>query len=253
MAALTDTPTRKLTWGPKSLPVPYAAAWTGETGTARALTVRRDGTGLCYRDEKPQDRDQHGVLWARMRQAPGDGRPKFGGMHPVRQWRAMRALLCQVCGGPASRTSRGWLFLIPGSGSPSETDEVEGSLCTKPPICEPCAELALRHCPHLTGPVAVRSRRPRVWGVLGDQYAPAGPSGGIAHIPTDGYMPYGHARAARWFIASQLVLELTRCTRAHAATASASPTSRSRGVTPGKVDHGRMESGRGRDVGDRYV
>jgi hypothetical protein len=76
------------------------------------------------------------------------------------------------------------------------------------------AHLALRHCPELTDPVAVRVRKPRIWGVLGDQYAPTGPSGGITHLPTDGYLPYGHATAARWFVASQLVLELTRCTPA---------------------------------------
>jgi hypothetical protein len=211
MAGRTATFARMLTWGSRALPVPHAVAWSAETVTARMLTVRCDGTGLCYRDEKPEDRDQQGVLWARVRQAPGEGRPDYRVMHSARQRRAMRALLCQVCGGPASRTSHGWLFLIPGS---TGADSVEGCLCTKPPVCEPCAQLAVRHCPHLTDPVALRSRRPRVWGVLGDQYAPAGQNGGIAHIPTDGYLPYGHATAARWFLASQLVLELTRCTRA---------------------------------------
>jgi hypothetical protein len=213
MAARTATSAGIPTWGSRDLPVPYAVPWTGETFNARTLTVRADRTGLCYRDEKPADRDQHGVLWARRRHAPGDGRPKFGKMHPVRQRRAMRALLCQVCGSPASRTSRGWLFVMLRPDS-SETDQVEGSLCTKPPICELCAQLALRHCPELTDPVAVRVRKPRIWGVLGDQYAAAGSGGGITHIPTDGYLPYGQATAARWFVASQLVLELTRCTPA---------------------------------------
>jgi hypothetical protein len=124
-------------------------------------------------------------LWARRRQAPGDGRPTFGKMHPVRQRRAIRTLLCQVCAGPASRTSRGWLFVMPGSPG----SDVEGSLCTKPPICEPCAQLALRHCPHLTDPVAVRVRKPRIWGVLGDQYAPAGPQGGSPTSPPTATSP----------------------------------------------------------------
>jgi hypothetical protein len=175
---------RILTWGSSALRVPYAVPWTGETFNARTLTVRADGTGLCYRDEKPADRDQHGVLWARMR-GPGDGRPKFGKMHPVRQRRAMRALLCRVCAGPASRTSRGWLFVMPGSPGP----DVEGSLCTKPPICKPCAQLALRHCPELTDPVAVRVRKPRIWGVLGDQYGPAGPQGGSPTSPPTATSP----------------------------------------------------------------
>ena len=211
MAAGTATSEHIPTWGTRSLPVPYAVAWSAETVSARGLAVRADGRGLCYRDEKPEDRDRHRVLWARARKAPGDGKPQYRVMHPVRQRRAMRALLCQVCGAPASRTSRGWLFLLPDAEGDAS---LEGSLCTKPPVCEPCARLAVRHCPHLADPVTIRSRRPRVWGVFGDQYAPAGPLGGIVHIPTDGYLPYGQATAARWFLASQLVLELTRCTRA---------------------------------------
>ncbi|RKN38330.1 hypothetical protein [Streptomyces hoynatensis] len=200
------------TWGPKGLPVPYVARWSGEPVTAGGrLTVRPDGRGLAYRDETPADRDRHGVLWARMVHAPGAGRPDYRVMHPARQRRAMGERLCQVCGREAGRTGKGWLFLMR---RPEAGDEVpgwpEGLLCRKPPVCAPCAEVATRHCPHLEPPVFVRCRKPRVWGVFGGAFTP-GPRGGLV-AGEDGYLPYGHP-AAPWFLGNQLVVELTRTTR----------------------------------------
>ncbi len=260
-----------VSWGPNNVPVPYAAAWSAERPAVKGLTVRADGAGLAYVNETPLDRDRHGVLWARHREAPGEGRPEFRTMHSVRQRRAMFGMLCQVCGGPADRTSRGWLFLLqdPGpAGRPA--DWPEGALCTKPPVCRPCASLAARHCPHLTAPVAVRSRKPRVWGVFGGRRGWGGRSrrrrarngacgsgrrpgrggggrggargerrggseggrgGGaspadgrrLTSTPEDEHLPYGHP-ATPWFLASQLVLELTRCTRVEIDTSpSAAP------------------------------
>ncbi|HEX5568367.1 MAG TPA: hypothetical protein VFY14_15830 [Streptomyces sp.] len=199
-----------LPWGAAGLPVPYVAAWSTETSaTTSALTVRPDGAGLAYRDETPADRDRHGVLWARLCQAPGEGRPNFRALHSRRQRRAMLGLLCQVCGGPADRTARGWLFLL---SRPEPAERAphwpEGALCTKPPVCRPCAVLAVRHCPQLTEPVTVRCRKPRVWGVFGGFFT-LGADGRLAASPTDDCLPYGH-RAAPWFLASQLVAELTR-------------------------------------------
>lgn len=194
------------------MPVPHVAAWSTETAAVGdALTTRPARGGLAYRDEVPDDRDRNGVLWARLAWAPGVGRPDFRTMHSRRQRRAMLGMLCQVCDGPASRTSRGWLFLLQ---RPEGTEETapgwpEGGLSTKPPVCEPCAHLALRWCPHLTDPIAVRSRKPRVWGVFGGLFAPT--ADGLAQSPTDHCLPYGHP-AAPWFLASQLVIELGRCT-----------------------------------------
>ncbi|MEE1938580.1 hypothetical protein V1L54_03995 [Streptomyces sp. TRM 70361] len=85
----------------------------------------------------------------------------------------------------------------------------EGALSTKPPLCRPCAALAVRHCPHLADPVAIRVREPRAWGVFGGLVAPA-PDGRPTSASGDGHLLHGH-RAAPWFLASQLVLELTRC------------------------------------------
>ncbi|RKN45864.1 hypothetical protein [Streptomyces hoynatensis] len=194
-------------WGQGRLPVPYVTRWTGEAvATDGALGLRPDGRGIGYRGENAEDRDRHGVLWARVREQPGSGRPDFRTMHPARQRRAMWERLCQVCGLPADRNTKGWLFALR---RPEAAEAVpgwpEGLLCTKPPVCVPCARLAARHCPHLDLPVYVRVRKPRVWGVFGgafDARLVPGP---------DGYLPYGHP-AAPFFLANQVALELTRCT-----------------------------------------
>lgn len=122
----------------------------------------------------------------------------------------MLGMLCQVCGAPAGRTARGWLFLLqrPASGEHA-ANWPEGALSAKPPVCPPCARLALRHCPHLTDPLAVRVRKPRVWGVFGGLITPAA-DGTLVQSPTDECLPYSHP-AAPWFLASQLVVELRRC------------------------------------------
>ncbi|WP_435125208.1 hypothetical protein [Actinacidiphila sp. bgisy144] len=152
------------------------------------------------------DRDGHGVLWARMGEAVGVGRPDYRAMSSHRQRVAALCKLCQVCGKPADRSAKGWLFLMPGGG---ETEDLEGTLTTKPPVCHPCAKVAVRHCPHLAAPLFVHSRKPRVWGVFGGFVTPS-PTRGLVNS-ADTYMPYGDREAAPWFLASQLVLELTRC------------------------------------------
>jgi hypothetical protein len=209
----TATPT-PLTWGPKALPVPYAARWTGEATSVAGLRVKPDGSGLTYERETPRDRDRHGVLWARIGEAPGAGRPDYRAMHAYRQREAVFGLRCQVCGGPAARTARGWLFLVPAHDSPQSPEretgrDAEGTLTTKPPVCRPCAELAIRLCPHLGEPLLIHSRKPRVWGVFGGYCTPA-EDGRTLRASQDAYHPYG-AAGSPWFLASQAVLELTRC------------------------------------------
>ncbi|RMI40859.1 hypothetical protein [Streptomyces triticirhizae] len=201
--AVPDTLT---TWGPRQLPVPYAAHWSGEGGYGRRVSMRWDGAGVWYLDETPADRDGFGVLWARIQDRPGQGRPDFPSMHPARQRHAQAERLCQVCGASASHNRDGWLFLMNRDG----TDRYEGTKTTKPPVCLRCAALAVEYCPHLTHPVGVRSRRPKVWGVFGTLFTPTpGTARLTAHV--DHYLPYGH-RATDWFLASQLVVELKRCT-----------------------------------------
>lgn len=60
----------------------------------------------------------------------------------------------------------------------------------------------------------MRCRKPRLWSVFGGFFTPGGAGSG------DEYLPYGHW-AAPWFLASQLVVELNRCTEERTGTAPA--------------------------------
>jgi hypothetical protein len=119
---------------PKSIVAPYITKWSAEVDPpASVIDV---GGGIGYADEKPNDRDQHGVLWARASRHPGEGRPLFAQVHPLRQRRAMRMLLCSVCGGPADRDEDGVLWLLTDHrddwpGWPSRMAAIE------PPVCRP--------------------------------------------------------------------------------------------------------------------
>ncbi|QMU72550.1 hypothetical protein [Streptacidiphilus sp. P02-A3a] len=186
--------------------VPYITAWSAER-SVRPEVVGLPGVGLAYRDELPYDRDSNGNLWTRMAFQCGCGRPEFGRVHPGRQRRAMRGLLCQVCGGPADRTAAGVLWLLKDDrgdwpGWP------EGLAATHPPACVPCARAADRLCPHLRGgSVAVRVRDFRVRGVYGALYQGAGPS----LRSTGSAIAAADDRLARWILAAQMVRVLSDC------------------------------------------
>ncbi|MDH6112795.1 hypothetical protein P3T36_002513 [Kitasatospora sp. MAP12-15] len=187
--------------------VPYIAAWSAER-FARPAVVAAPGVGIAYRGEIPHDRDVDGVLWARMTLQRGSGRPEFGRVHPARQRRAMRRLLCQVCGGPADRTGEGVLWLLK-----DDRDDwpgwPEGMAVTHPPVCLGCARAAAQLCPHLaTGFVAVRVADSGSCGVYGTLYQPGalGPQS-VGEIITASDDP-----RARWVLAAQMVRVLRGCT-----------------------------------------
>jgi hypothetical protein len=143
---------------------PYITAWTAETEPPSTL-VERPGFGIAYADELLTDRDDKGVLWFRVPSHPRQGRPDFGRVHPMRQRRAMRRLLCQVCASPADTNDDGVLWLL--------KDERNGwagwpekMAVTEPPVCLPCVAVAIRLCPALRkGAVALRARSCPIVGV----------------------------------------------------------------------------------------
>ena len=148
-------------------PVPYIVRWSGERPVPIPV-VARGLTGIGYRHERPGDRDARGVLWRRYVRAPGDGVPEFGGVHPWRQRRAMRRLLCQVCGGPADRNEHGVLWLVGDPGRGWSDEEVTGH----PPVCRRCAAVARRACPYLRdkGALVLRVRDAPLVAVSGTLY-----------------------------------------------------------------------------------
>jgi hypothetical protein len=162
-----------LAFGTVAGAVPYITKWSTErTSTARVVQRRR---GIGYAQERPGDRDRYGVLWTRVTSRPGEGRPEFGSVHARRQRRAMRLLLCQVCGGPADRNADGVLWLI-GQDAGELAPSPDPLLTPHPPVCARCAARSVAVCPHLRRQhVALRVREFDVVGVRGALYRPAHP------------------------------------------------------------------------------
>lgn len=192
----------------RRLVVPYVTTWTGEQEPSVTVVERRTG-GIGYARENLLDRDEHGVLWSQLPSCPGRGRPEFGKVHPLRQRRAMRRLLCQVCGGPADRDETGdvlWLWKDHREDWPGWP---EGMWVTEPPVCVPCVGLAVRLCPALRGnAVTVRVRRCPVVGVYGTRYRRGLRSPVAVELVNLGY----DNPAVRWVQADHLIRELRDAT-----------------------------------------
>ncbi|MEU9146556.1 hypothetical protein [Streptomyces sp. NPDC048349] len=127
--------------------------------------------GLAYTDELLADRGPHGELLLRgLGPAPhgGRGKPLFARVNNRRQRRAMRYLLCQVCGQPAGRTAAGTLWVIDTPSYAAVAAEGFDVGFRQPPVCLPCAQIAVRVCPELSkGYVALRVPEVRLVGVTG--------------------------------------------------------------------------------------
>lgn len=185
--------------------VPYITAWSGERDFDVRVIVR-GVVGIGFTDETLVDRDERGVLWTRTPSRPGVGRPEYRRVHALRQRRAMRRLLCQVCGRPADRNELGVLWLLRDhrgdwDGWP------EGMANTYPPVCLPCARRSVEVCPALRrGYVAVRARRFPMTGVYGLRYRP----GDLVSV---GDVVVGYDDPViRWTRATQQVRPLFECT-----------------------------------------
>nr|CEL14203.1 conserved hypothetical protein [Kibdelosporangium sp. MJ126-NF4]CTQ88571.1 Phage protein [Kibdelosporangium sp. MJ126-NF4] len=164
--------------------------------------------GVGYVDETLMDRDKHGVLWVRAVSRPGEGRPVFGDVHSLRQRRAMRRLLCQVCGGEADRTADGILWLLPDFRDdwPGWPDAMANA---EPPICQRCVDVSTRLCPRLRrGAAVVRVRECLVVGVRGKLYA----RGRDRPVPVGAEIVAFDDPRISWVQAFSLVRQLRGCT-----------------------------------------
>ncbi len=192
--------------------VPYIATWSAEERSAGPVVLRADGRGIAYRDEVPHDRDAEGVLWMRSGLARGRGKPSFGAVHPARQRRAMRLLLCQVCAGPADRDAEGVLWLL-GDDRDDWPGWPEEMGATHPPICRPCALVSLRLCPYLRrGHAVYRVASPEVAGAHGMLFAPSPDPASPRPVPLGpALLPYDDPLTP-WLLAAQLSVRLHHCT-----------------------------------------
>lgn len=190
----------------KGHPVPYIAAWSNEHLPQPTIVTAADG--IAFGDAlgpNRHGRDPAGVLWTRWALRQGDGRPEFNVVHAPRGKRAMRKLLCQVCGGPSDVNEQGRLFLL------EDERAVEGwperEITTHPPLCLTCAPLAARLCTHLQdNVVAVRVGRVDVDCVYGDVYARSkGPFPVL--VKKKQIVPFDDQRV-KWTLGSQLAATL---------------------------------------------
>ncbi|WP_433892726.1 hypothetical protein [Streptomyces sp. CA-111067] len=134
---------------------------------------------LRYPDERPEDRDHEGILYARVTQslnAAGRpvGQPIWPKVHPSRQRECMGEMLCHYCKGEPSHTAAGTLFLdVVGPEQRAKPDWPEGSFTFQPPLCLPHAKKAVDDCGHghrHGGFTGLRVLEPRWHGVLGTPY-----------------------------------------------------------------------------------
>jgi hypothetical protein len=191
--------------------VPYVTSWSEEAKQPAAIILRSSmgiGFGIAYADENSTDRDRDGVLWTRRTLRQGHGRPQFGKVHSLRQRRAMRRLLCQVCAQPADRTEDGVLWLLPDYYSEAEGWPENYDLA-EPPVCLACVPVATRLCPALRkGYLGIRARNAPVCGVRGLVYQPASPT----PVLLRDYLVRSDNTTIRWTVADQLLRTLQDCT-----------------------------------------
>lgn len=183
--------------------VPHMTAWSTEA--APAVSIRFRSGRLIYTDERPDDRDEHGILWTRSHQEQGGGRPTFGRVHTARQREAVARMLCQVCGVKAKPVDGRYLWL-------TDLSDVEGlgrfdekwTTSSYPPICQPCLETSVARCPALRKGFAiltVTSSEP--FGVRGIEFhkklwRPVQVESSMHHYP------YGHPALSRVLATQQV-------------------------------------------------
>lgn len=187
--------------------VPFITAWSDEESLPTQV-IERPNFGIGFADETFGDRDERGILWQRRPSRPGRGRPLFGKVHSLRQRKAMRRLLCQVCAGPADRNDLGTLWLVRDFRD-DWPQWPERMAAIEPPVCLPCARDSIKLCPALRpGHVAIRVGRPILSGIYGIRYRP----GPVFPISVEDSILAFEDPAVRWTCAGQLVRELLDCT-----------------------------------------
>ncbi|MEJ8632426.1 hypothetical protein [Streptomyces sp. MS2.AVA.5] len=188
--------------------VPYITHWTAESVPQPKLIrlIGRGGEGIGYADEEPVTDRRHEALWHRSGLAQGRGRPDFARVNSLRQKRAMRLNLCQVCGEEATLADGRTLHLMGAA-----TAITEGETTAAPPLHPVCALESIENCPFLkrSHSAALVEYSP-LWGVAGVVHDPVT----LAPLPNPGRRPedltHVHVadKAIRWTLANFTVISL---------------------------------------------
>lgn len=199
----SEAPSKAQSRGLQRTAVPFIVRWSEERDGDMPVVFRRGLQGIRYTNERSFDRDSYGILWSRTPSQPGRGVPQYGKVHSLRQRLCMAGLRCQVCGGPADRTTDGVLWLID---APADDLRPGAERTAHPPVCRPCAHRAVRSCAHLRARyVAVRASAFSFYGVQGAVYqaTTSGP-----RVYDAAAVRLGDPRLS-WTRASQLLMILT--------------------------------------------
>lgn len=180
--------------------IPYITLRQGEHDQSRKsliLSAHHAGERLAYSDERPEDRDHRGLLYARTSQcldAAGwpTGLPDREDVHPARQRDCMGEFFCHVCRrdvGEFIINATGVLFVdVVGPRERAMPNWPEGHVTCRPPVCPAHAGDAFGLGPHIppADVVAMRVRSPRWHGLLGTPYQPGLAGAGPRPAPTPG-------------------------------------------------------------------
>lgn len=188
--------------------VPYIVGYSLEEIVTPRLIVD-PARGLGFKDETPHDRDTFGMPWVRPTVVPKArrGRALLKTVHPYRQRRAMKDMLCQVCKRPPADPGGPFLFIARNTAGPIQ----EGERTSSPPVCVPCAGIAVQLCRALEERqfTAAWVEHAPAWGVIGDTYDPRT----LQPVGIRQRIEYGRPEAA-WTVASWAMVELQGVTPA---------------------------------------
>ncbi|MCY0932110.1 hypothetical protein OTB20_39260 [Streptomyces sp. H27-H1] len=165
--------------------------------------------GLGYADEREEDRDRDGGLWARVStDLAGGGDVENLIPHPYRHRYLMGKVRCQVCAqDPARNDDGGFLFVVPDG--PHDLAAIpanwgDGVLEATPPVCLADADASATGCPRLGRATALWVQRPILHGVSGLGYRLRG---GTLLETGVAYARYETAELA-WVVAQQMYRRL---------------------------------------------
>ncbi|WP_405575607.1 hypothetical protein OG317_36795 [Streptomyces sp. NBC_01167] len=186
--------------------VPYITHWTAESVPQPKLIRLIARGGIGYFDEEPVTERRREALRHRSGLAQGRGRPDFARVNSLRQKRAMRCNLCQVCGEEATLADGRKLHLMAAA-----TAIGEGETAAAPPLHPVCALESIENCRLLrrNHSAALVEYSP-LWGVAGVLHDPVT----LAPLPNPGRRPDDLAnvhvadKAIRWTLANFTVISL---------------------------------------------
>ena len=192
-----------------SMRVPYVIAYSEElvVDEIRFVLSPMGEYRLSYAPTKAGDW-WGGVLRARARQHRR-GQPQWRKVNPIRQWKCMVQLLCQVCGLTAIDPNGRIPWIMTETAFHPDRPGATSGVTSAPPTCWNCVPEALALCPQLHVSSAVYTvGEIQPVAVLADMYAP-GFGGRVLHTGEHNVeVPLDAPHLLRRALANQLIVRV---------------------------------------------